>query len=371
MNSKVALARCKDYSSEQVDRAVDKVLNLLGGIDSIIKPNSKVLINPNLLADSQPEECITTHPRVVESIILQLKKINADIYVGDGPGVIGEKKNIDRVFEATGMKEACQRQGVKLAYFDKPVLKGSLPIADWINRCDYIINVPKFKTHGITKLTAAIKNPFGFVLGKHKTKLHKDHLDVGDFCKQVVDIFELVKPALTIVDAVISMEGEGPGSSGTKIDTELILASCDAVAVDSVLATIMGLFPKDILTTKEAAIRKLGEADINNIDILGEKLGEFIYSNFKLPKISLLYSMPKPLLKLAKILSLHKMVVDRELCRSCGKCIEMCPVGAIDYKREKAFINSRKCVLCCCCQEICPYKSISIKKNILLKILGA
>lgn len=370
MKTKIALAKCRNYDPNEVDRAINKVLDSLGGIENIIRPNSKVLIKPNLLTDSQPQECITTHPRVVESIICSLNKTNAEVYVGDSPGVIGQRKEIDRVYEVTGMKEVCQRQGVSLAYFDKAILKNDIPIADWVKRCDYIINVPKFKTHAITKLTAAIKNSFGFVLGLHKAKLHKDCLRIEEFSAKLVDIFESTKPALTIVDAVISLEGDGPGSYGTRKDTEFILAGQDAVAVDSILAAMMGLFPKDIPTTKEASFRNLGEADIGKIDIVGENLGEFIFSDFKLPKISLISSMPKSLLTLAKKLVWYKMQVIREQCQSCAKCLEICPAGTIRFEENKAFINPKKCILCSCCQEICPHKAITIKKSPLLKILG-
>ncbi|MDD5005279.1 MAG: DUF362 domain-containing protein [Candidatus Omnitrophica bacterium] len=371
MKTKVALARCREYGSEEVDRAVEKVLDLLGGIQSIIKPNSRVLIKPNLLTDSLPEECITTHPRVIEAIIRAVKKVTPNIYVGDSPGYIGQRIEADKVYEATGIKEVCRRQGVKLVYFDKAVLKKNIPLTDWLESCDCIINVPKFKTHGLTTLTGAIKNLFGLVLGAHKVKLHKEHLYRDDFSKQLVDIFGLVKPALTIVDAVIAIEGDGPGSSGTRIDTELILASQDAVAVDSILATVMGLFPLDIPTTKEAFSRKLGEANIENMEILGENLGEFIHSDFKLPKMSLVYCMPKPLFKLARKLTLHKMQVIRKQCQSCRRCIEICPVGAVSFKKDKALINSKECILCACCQEICPHKAITIRRSLLLKILGA
>ncbi|MBL7197251.1 MAG: DUF362 domain-containing protein [Candidatus Omnitrophica bacterium] len=370
MKTKVTLARCSNYSPEQVDTAINKAMDLLGGIESIIRPKSKVLIKPNLLTDSQPQDCITTHPRIIESIIRLVKKTNSEIYVGDSPGVIGQKKDIDRVYETTGMKEICQRQGVEMAYFDKAILKNGIPITEWTERCDYIINVPKFKTHGLTKLTAAIKNSFGFVLGMHKAKLHKDCLNIEEFSRQLVDIFELAKPTLTIVDAVISLEGDGPGSAGVKTDTELILASQDAVAIDSILATIMGIFPEDVPTTKEAKRRDIGESDLNNIDIIGENLGEFIYSNFKFPKISFIYNMPKPLLKLAKKLAWHKMKVIKERCQSCRKCIEICPVGAIRFEKDKACINPKKCILCSCCQEICPNAAITVQKSLLLKILG-
>ncbi|MFH1621514.1 MAG: DUF362 domain-containing protein [Candidatus Omnitrophota bacterium] len=370
MKTKVAIARCSNYSSQQVDSAVNRVLNLLGGIESFIKPKSKVLIKPNLLTDNKPEDCITTHPRVLESIIDSVKKTDSEVFVGDSPSVFGEKRDVDRVYEVTGMKEICDRKKVKMVYFDKAVLKNGIPLTEWIERCDYIINVPKFKTHGLTILTAGVKNLFGLVLGMHKMKIHKECLDVKKFSERVVDIFESAKPTLTIVDAVIALEGDGPGSSGTKTDTELILASSDAVAIDSVLAAIMGIFPEDVPTTKEASRRNLGESDLHVIEIIGDNLGEFIYSNFKLPKSSLISNMPKPLLGIAKQLIWHKMQVIKDNCRSCKKCIEICPAGAIHLEETKAFIDPRKCILCCCCQEICPHKAITLNKSLLLKMIG-
>lgn len=373
MKTKVALARCTNYSPEQVDAAINKTMDILGGIESFIKPQSKVLIKPNLLTDSEPHECITTHPRVVESVIRLVKKTNSEIYVGDSPGVIGQNKVIDRVYEATGIKEVCRRQKVEMVYFDKAILKNGIPITEWVERCDYIINVPKFKTHGLTKLTAGVKNLFGLVMGMHKVKLHKDYFNASDFSKKLVDIFELAKPTLTIVDAIVALEGDGPGTAGVKTNMELILASQDAVAIDSILAKIMGILPEDVPTTKEARRRRLGESDLHNIDVMGEELGKFIDSNFKLPKtsfISNLPSMPKPLLKIAQSLLWHKMKVVKEDCKSCKRCIEICPGGAIHLKGEKAFINPRKCILCSCCQEICPHNAITVKKSLLLKTLG-
>jgi uncharacterized protein (DUF362 family)/NAD-dependent dihydropyrimidine dehydrogenase PreA subunit len=370
MKSKVALARCLNYSPEQIDTAVCKALSLLGGMESFIKPRSKVLIKPNLLMDSQPQDCITTHPRVIESVVTLLKKTNSEIFIGDSPSVIGERKQIDEVYEATGMKDICRRHDVKLAYFDKAVLKNGIPVTDWIERCDFIINMPKFKTHGLTILTAGVKNLFGVVLGMHKVKIHRDFMEIEEFARRLVDVFEAVKPALTIVDAVVALEGDGPGSAGIKTDTELILASQDAVAIDSVLATIMGIFPEDVPTTREARRRNLGESDLHNIDILGDSLGEFIYSNFRLPKASLIYNMPKPIVKLAKQFIWYKMKVVKLECRSCKKCIDICPSSSIDLEEGKAFINSRKCILCSCCQEICPHNAITLKKSLLLRMLG-
>ena len=371
MKSKVALVECPNYQAENIDGAVRRVIELIGGIDSIIKPNSKVLVKPNLLTDSSPEDCVTTHPRVVEAVINVLKKVSAEICVGDSPGVIGRGKSAESVYEATGIKEVCQRQDVELAYFDKVVVKNSFPLTDWVDKCDYIVNVPKFKTHSITTLTAAVKNLYGLVLGYHKARLHKERVTPKEFSKVIVDIFSQAKPALTVVDGVVVLEGEGPGSAGTKRDAGLILAGEDAVSVDSVLAAVMGLFPTDIYTTKEAASRGLGQADLQNIEIEGGELGEFIKDKFKLPSAYFYHKLPAPLLHIAGRLIAYKMQISHSSCQACGKCEEICPQHAIHSQEKRVFIDPRACILCACCQEVCPYRAINIKKSLLLKLLGA
>lgn len=370
MKPTVALARCQNYAPENVDNAVAKAVSLIGGFERFIKPHSKVLLKPNLLTDTPPEDCVTTHPRVIESIITLLKKMDVEIFLGDSPNVLGQKTAIEKVYETSGMKDVCRRHGVTLAYFDRPVMKGAIPITDWVERCDCIINVPKFKTHSLTTLTAAIKNTFGCVLGIHKVTIHRDNLNVAEFSRRIVDVFECVKPALTIVDAVVGLEGEGPGSAGTKTDTELIVASHDAVAVDSVLAVVMGLFPDDIITTREASKRGLGESRIENIELVGDAIGEFIYSKFTLPNVSRIYKMPKLLRRLAQQLVWFRMRVIPHRCRLCKKCGDICPVKAISYTDEAASINPALCVLCSCCLEICPYKAITLQKSLALRLAG-
>lgn len=370
MKTPVALARCEQYDPPRVQEAVAKAIDAFGGIKGIVAPRSKILIKPNLLSDSRPVECITTHPVVVEAVIRLLKGMDAQIYVGDSPSCFGQKREVEKVYEATGMKEVCQRLGAELVYFDTAVIKNGIPIAEFITQCDYIINVPKFKTHTLTILTGAIKNTFGCVTGMHKAKLHRDHLDMFDFSKRIVDVFEVVKPSFTIVDGIMALSGDGPASAGIKTNASFILAGHDAVAVDSVLALMMGLRPSDIATTKNAASRKLGEADFANIEIRGEELSTFVQGNFRLPSISRVYKLPKIVRDFAKHFIWYKMRVVHQKCQSCGRCLEACPVGAIRYEQEKACIESAKCILCSCCQEVCPYGAVAIQKSLLLRAVG-
>ena len=254
MKSKVAIVKCKSYEPSLVQEATRKAIDLIGGVSIFIRPQSRVLVKPNLLMAKEPEFGIDTHPEVMRAVIKILKEINCEIFVGDGPNVWGSQaENVDEVYERSGMKRVCEEEKVSLVKFDKRRWRGKFPLTSWLDNCDNLVNVPKFKTHDFTILTGAIKNLFGLVSGTYKTELHKKYFDKEDFARILVDIYQEAKPVLTIVDGIIAMQGDGPGTSGKLRDLNLLLASTDCVSVDSVMALIMGLEPFDILTTKEAA----------------------------------------------------------------------------------------------------------------------
>jgi len=142
------------------------------------------------------------------------------------------------------------------------------------------------------------------------------------------------------------------------------------VALDSVLALIMGLEPYDILSTKEAAARKLGVADINSIQILGEKLEDVIEEPFKLPGTSLKKKIPRPIIELAKKLIRFYPKVDYNNCILCGACVKACPAKVISIKCNRTTIDYSGCIACFCCSEACPASAIKIKKSVFAKIIG-
>ena len=371
MNSKVSIVKCKSYNPSLVQEATRKTIDLLGGTANFIKPKSKVLVKPNLLMAKEPEFGIDTHPEVVRAVIKILKEIDCKIFVGDGPSVWGNQiKNVDEVYARTGIKRVCEEEGVTLVNFDKRRWRGKFPLTTWLDNCDYLINLPKFKTHDLTILTGAIKNLFGLVSGTYKTELHKNYFNVSDFAKILVDILQEAKPNLTIVDGIVAMEGDGPATSGRLRNLNLLLAGNDCVAMDSVMALIMGLEPLDILTTKEAAGRGLGIADINAIEIYGEKLEEIIDTPFLLPTTSIKKKIPRPVINLAKKLIKYYPCVEHDNCTRCAACIQACPTKIISMKNNRIVLDYSKCISCFCCQEACPESAIKVKKSVLAKIIG-
>ncbi len=371
MNAKVSIVKCKDYDPALVLEATKKALDSLGGISAFIAPKSAVLVKPNLLMAKEPEFGVDTHPEVVRAVIKILKDINCSIYLGDGPSVWGNQtENEDEVYERSGMKKICEEEDIELVKFEHRRWRKNLPLAEWLDKCDCVVNIPKFKTHDVTILTGAIKNLFGLVWKTYKTELHKRYFKADDFSKMLVDVYEEVKPALTVIDGIVAMEGDGPGTSGELRKVGLILAGSDCVALDSILALIMGLAPLDILTTKEAARRGLGVADINSISIFGERLENIIGEPFKLPTTSLVNRIPRPLIELAKKLIKYYPCVEYDNCISCAACIQACPNKIISLKKNRIVFNYAKCIACFCCQEACPNAAIKIKRNIWAKLAG-
>jgi len=372
MKTKLSIVRCFSYDPFLVQDGVRKAMDLIGGTYSYIRPRSKVLVKPNLLMAKEPAFGITTHPEVVRAVIRLLKELNCTIYVGDSPSVWGRYvENVEQVYERTGMKKVCDEEGVELVKFDKRRMRVKFPLTTWLDNCDYLVNLPRFKTHQLTLLSGAIKNLFGLVSGTYKTEIHKNYFDIEEFSNILVDIYQEARPTLTIVDAITAMEGDGPATGGKLRNTNLLLASSDCVALDSVLALIMGIKPYDVLTTREAGHRGLGEPDVNLMDIRGERLINVITENFILPVSAITRKkIPEPLVKIARRLIKYRPYPVRQSCIRCGACIESCPNDAISMGRRGIVFDYKKCIACFCCQETCPALAIKVKKSLIAKLVG-
>jgi uncharacterized protein (DUF362 family)/Pyruvate/2-oxoacid:ferredoxin oxidoreductase delta subunit len=372
MSAKISVVKCDSYEPALLEPAIRNAVNLLGGITNFIKPGSSVLVKPNLLMSKPPEFGITTHPEVVRAVIRLLKEIDCKVVVGDGPSVWGQYvENVDEVYEITGIKKVTQEEGVKLVSFDKRRMRNKFPLTITLDECDYLVNLPKFKTHEFTLITGAIKNLFGLVSGTYKTELHKDYPEPAEFAKILVDIYQEAKPALTIIDGILAMEGDGPATSGKTRQLNFLLAGSDCVALDTIMAKIMGINNYDVLTTKEAALRGLGENKINRIKIEGEDIGKLDIRPFILPKNSIKFiNLPLIVKKIFKSLVRYYPYSLRLKCTRCGHCVKVCPKQCIRIKKSGIQVDYHKCIACFCCQETCPAAAIGVKKSLLAKLIG-
>jgi len=313
----------------------------------------KVLVKPNILGPFSPDKGVTTHPKMVNAVVKQLKRRGAKVVVGDNPGVGGYGAN-ERAGEVSGIAKASEgcyenigRQAVEVNVRSRYVRQ--VRISKVVLDADYVVSLPRFKTHSLTQLTGGIKNTYGYIAGGDKSRLHTLARGVREFSELVVDIFAIRPPDLTIVDGLTAMEGEGPSSSEIRPLGRLI-ASYSAPAVDAVMARIMGCREDDILQIRFAHRRGLydgvhPQGDDSPLEDFKIPFGGV--RNFIAPLVNTFafrYTHPSP----------H---IDQKRCVRCMRCREACPVKAID---EKPNIDRDRCISCYCCQEMCVYSAVVI-----------
>jgi uncharacterized protein (DUF362 family)/Pyruvate/2-oxoacid:ferredoxin oxidoreductase delta subunit len=369
---RVAIVKCENYSAPSVHEAINELFNLLE-LRKLIRPGQKVLLKPNLLMNFAPSKGVTTHPSVVKAIAEIVKECGAIPYLGDSPGGIGSMYR--KVLQDTGMKDL----GIPIADLGKKGMRkienpggkiNPIFISNVALSFDLIINIPKLKTHELTRITCGIKNMFGCVPGLHKVNYHLSTPDPADFSKALVELFSRIRPAVTIVDAVVAMEGQGP-SNGKLREIKKLIASTDTVAADAVCSKMMGFEPLEIATTRFADQMGVGTGRLEQIEIIGEPLQAI--KNFmhpgsgksminRMPKVFLY--MFKPLIDSIKI----RPKINSKKCVKCMMCVKSCPAKAIDGKSFK--INKNKCIMCFCCRELCRYNAVDLKESLLWKILS-
>ncbi|MCK9420883.1 MAG: DUF362 domain-containing protein [Nitrospirae bacterium] len=370
--SAVSIIRCADYNREGTFSAIQQAVDLLGGMRSFVKPGERVLIKPNLLKARPPEAAVTTHPEVVRAVIRLVREAGGEPMVGDSPGI----GDLRKVCEKAGILDVVQEEGAALVELDDPVVVKNLgrfqrfEIARAAYEADAIINLPKLKTHGMTTLTGAVKNLFGCVPGKRKVQWHfNTGVNHELFAIMLNELCALLKPRLTIMDAVIGMEGNGPGS-GDPRRIGVVIAGQDPVAVDVVSSRVLGVAPERLPLIRAAAASGLGETRPDRISILGESLSDVKIRHFRLPpQAHLEWKLPEWARRSLKNAFTSKPVIDNRLCIQCGICQHHCPQKAIECGQAKLEIRYRDCIRCFCCQEFCPQGAITVGRGWALKIV--
>ena len=235
----------------------------------------RVLLKPNLV-EYAPGAAINTHPMVVAgAAVAALHAGAADVVVGEGPG---HRRDIEYLLQATGFTDALSAARVRfvdLNHDDVRTVKlasrfttmTELMFSVELLRSDFIISMPKLKTHHWAGMTASMKNFFGVVPGAvygwPKNILHAHGID-----NSIVDLVATIKPHFSIVDAVVGMEGDGP-IMGTPRQTGFLAMGRDLVAVDATCARLIGLNPVK-LPYLDLASGFLGNVDERRIEHRGE-----------------------------------------------------------------------------------------------------
>jgi uncharacterized protein (DUF362 family)/NAD-dependent dihydropyrimidine dehydrogenase PreA subunit len=344
-----------DNCAEAVDLAFKKFpLEITG---------KKVMIKPNLLRASSADEHIVTHPALLRAVVAKVETLSpAEIVVGDNPGLFGYGDN-EKCFQETGLMDAAAPHyrnigdAIRKLPFN-PDFMMDIGVSSDILDADILISLPKFKTHGLTVMTGAIKNSYGILPGAQKAKLHRLAGSAKRFYQVIVEVFRQRVPDLFIMDAVVGMEGNGPASPDLRA-IGLVIAADNAVAMDAVVARMMGFDPGRLRFLQIASELGLGDFDAGRIQVDGELR---VLDDFKLPPLGGEAIAGNPeVLEMLEAKTLLRPVADPELCTACGSCIDHCPVSALEFQDAFPVVDADTCISCFCCQEICPEKAITLK----------
>ena len=322
----------------------------------------KVLIKPNVLRSSEAAEGIVTNPAVLRAVVEKVESLDpAEIIVGDNPGLFSYGAN-EESFQKTGLMDAAKGHYQNIGLDSKkvafnPDFMSTVSVSNWVLDADVFISLPKFKTHGLTVLTGAIKNSYGILPGAQKAMLHKAAGSPERFHEVVVEVFKIRVPDLFLVDAIVGMEGNGPASPLLR-DIGLLIASDNAVAVDAVIATMMGCDPERLKFLRKAKEMGLGDYDLSTIEVIGELKP---LPDFKLPPLggeAILKNAP--LREMIDTRSALRPQADPDLCTACGTCVDHCAMSALSMQDNLPVVDADTCITCFCCQEVCPEKAIAL-----------
>ncbi len=371
MNLPVSLQSLADYDPERVKDSLHLLLEPLGGIDTYIKPGQKVLIKPNLLSGKAPEKAVTTHPEIVRQVILLAQSAGGIVSVGDSPG-IGKPESVAR---KCGILDVIEETGARFAPFDESVpinLKAGtfhhLEVAKEALGTDVIINLPKLKTHQMMGYTGAVKNLFGLVVGMRKARLHlQAGTDKAYFALMLLELAERFKPALSIMDAVVAMEGNGPGN-GDPVQVGALLASPDPIALDTVATNMVTLSEQRVWTQRVARQTGRQGVSLEALELHGVSLATLTTTNFRpATNADVNFGLPTPVKNLLK----NAITAQPEItnaCQLCGDCVTHCPPQAMTLDAKNVRIDYGRCIRCFCCQELCPHNAITTQQGFLLRL---
>lgn len=377
MKSKVVLLPCGEYDEEKIYSLLKQGLDLLGGVEALIPKEAKILLKPNLLKKAEVEKAVITHPVVVGAFARILRENGYEhIVLADSCG----HGTTQAVIRGTGMDTYLEKyhipaidysEGVKTAYPQGIQAKEFILPKELLDQ-DCVISLSKMKTHALERITGAVKNSYGFVYGFHKAKGHTQYPSADSFARMLIDLNKCVAPKLYVMDGIVAMEGNGPGS-GDPIPMNVMLMSTDPVALDSVFSRLVYLKPEMVPTNYHGEKMGLGTWKEEKITLLkpdgeismADAVKRYGNPDFNVDRTEVRKNIWTRMAGALKIFQ-KKPYIETDKCVRCGICVQSCPVPgkAVDFRKGKdkpPVYDYRKCIRCFCCQEMCPKKAIKVK----------
>lgn len=376
MRNRVWLAQCPDYG-QSLEEKIERAFDALQVWDKI-RPGMRVVLKPNLVMSSKPEQAIITHPAFTAAVGKCVQKAGGRVVIAESPGGPYTPAAMKAMFRATGYRDMAEACGFAL-YTDCKSREVTLPQA---KRCrelsvvepfldrDYLIDLPKLKTHSMVGFSGAVKNLFGTVPGLQKPELHCRFPEREPFSEMLCDLCHFLGPDLSLMDGIWAMEGNGP-TGGQRRDLHVIAGSESPWALDVAAASLVGLEPEKITMLWEGHERGYGPLDLSELELVGDPMETLLAPDFLKAEASstdFIDRLPKFLRPAAKKLATPYPRIDKKRCVGCGKCAESCPQHTISLREGKAVIRYQNCIRCFCCHEMCPKHVVQIKRLGLLRL---
>lgn len=374
----VSLLSLHEYQPDAVVARMRELLEPLGGMRRFVPKGARVVLKPNLVFGRHADKAINTHPSVVRAAAILAREAGAGwIGMGDSPG-FGSAASASR---AAGLLPVVEEMGMELVEFT-PVSDSDekrsfvrLELARELLEADVIINLAKMKTHGQMLMTLAVKNMFGAVPGARKFQWHyRAGRDRLLFARVINEIARRVRPTLSILDAVVGMDGMGP-TAGRVRPVGFLAASSDPWALDATVMDILGVKREELFTLADAM--KSGQTDWSDPVLYGDPPEGLRPDDWNIPQLRSLQmhggTIEKYLPGLAAWLrrKITPFPVAGDACTGCGYCVDICPAKAMRLQDGRVMVDDAACIRCYCCHELCQQHGLELKSGgLVAHLLG-
>lgn len=259
--SKVLVRKVTDLSAD--------MQYLVDSVDFTVDENDFVVIKPNLCDLRPPNEGGTTSPEIVEEVIkiLRSKAKGARIAIVESDHAVARA---DEEFERLGYNELATAYGVELINLTNDIKHDLyvdgfyfeyLKVPETLLRMTKFISIAKLKTHTQHKVTCIMKNQFGLLAVRSKSKYHAFMSEV------LTDLNTTFKPSLCIIDGIVAMEGPGP-SDGLRRECGVIVCGTDFFSTDVAAAQLMGFNARSVPYLGFCEKRGIGK--IKDVEVVGD-----------------------------------------------------------------------------------------------------
>ncbi len=361
-----------------IEAAAHRIISQMGGMASVIKGAKIAVLKPNFVAGRSAGTGATTSFALLKAVAEEVHACGAEPVLCETPGTEFDR---EATYTILGVERFCAKNGIGISRVDP---EGG--DQDWIElrpagarrlrrfRIPHFmqeacfINLPVLKTHVVSTMTLAMKNPMGILPRPDRRAMHT----LG-IAQCIVDMNRSIKPDLTIVDGSVGQDGEGP-LYGDKADLQVLVAGRDSLAVDLVCCLLVGVKPRDIPHLR-LALEQLGQPSWATV---GEEVS--VIKQFRLPEQKslyrfifwLMYPLDYPYSWMAErgrhfCTTLYstglvgtRPQIDEASCTRCGICLEACPLPEV-INLKTLQVNYKTCQRCLLCYEACPENAISVK----------